>query len=134
MGGLPFKDFAPYSYYVLRVEACFDIALGMGLISASDSKNFIDVMYVYYLPFCEVFVSTDKLHRQIMPLFLRNDQRFIWGADIKSEASKLRAYYEGLPTEIKNSGTLSYARLPPKEGDFLVAKIFDELRPGWREW
>jgi hypothetical protein len=134
MGGLPFKDFAPYSYYVLRVETCFDLALGMGLISASDSKNFIDIMYAYYLPFCEVFVSTDKLHRQIIPLFLREDQRFVWGADIKSDASKLRAHYEGLPTEIKNSGTLSYAHLPPKEGDFLVARIFDELRPGWREW
>ena len=70
----------------------------------------------------------------MIPLFLRDDQRFIWGVDIKFDAIKLRAYYEGLPTEIKNSGSLSYARLPPKKGDFLVAKIFDELRPGWREW
>jgi hypothetical protein len=58
MGGPPFKDFAPYAYYVLRVEACFDIAIGMELISANDSKNFIDIMYAYYLPFCEVFVSS----------------------------------------------------------------------------
>ena len=133
-GRPPFKDFAPYSHYVFRVEACFDMAIGMGLVPARDSKNFIDIMYAYYLPFCEVFASTDKLHRQMIPLFLRDNQRFVWGTDIKSDAVKLRTYYESLPAEVKNSGSLRYASLPPKNGDFLVAKIFDELRLGWREW
>jgi hypothetical protein len=106
----------------------------MGLISDKDSNSFIDAMYLYYLPFCEVFISGDKLHRTLTPLFLRPDQRFVWGPDIKIDAAKLTAYYEALPNDIKNSGAATYAHLPPRDGDFLIAKIFDELRPGWRDW
>ncbi len=30
----------------------------------------IDLAYLYYLPFCSVFTSKDRFHRQIVPLFL----------------------------------------------------------------
>jgi hypothetical protein len=58
----------------------------------------------------------------------------VWGRDIKVEAAKLSGYYEALPEEVRRAGSSTYARLPPKEGDFLIARIFDELRPGWRDW
>lgn len=83
------REFAPYAHHVLRVEHCFDMAIGMGLISDKDSNSFIDAMYLYYLPFCEVFASSDKLHRTLTPLFLRPDQRFVWGLISKSTRQSL---------------------------------------------
>jgi hypothetical protein len=134
MGGPRLKAFAPYSHYKLRVQWFFDLAIGSDLVKSSDPKHFIDIMYLYYLPFCEVFASTDRFHQQVVPYFLRPDQRFVWGQDLKADAAKLTAYYEALPENIRQTGSLNYARLPPKEGDFLTAKIFDELRAGWRGW
>jgi hypothetical protein len=133
-GRPPVKIFAPYSYFVWRVARLFDIGIGSKLISTKESKSYIDAMYLYYLPFCEVFASGDKFHRQTVPLFLRPDQRFYWGPTLKADAAKLRAHYESLPDEIRRTGSMNYARLPPKDDRFLVAEIFDELRPGWREW
>jgi hypothetical protein len=132
MGGPPLKDFAPYSHYKLRVQWFFDLAMGADLVKSSDPKHFIDLMYIFYLPFCEVFASTDKFHQQVVSYFLRPDQRFVWGPDLKADAAKLTAHYEALPEDIRRTGSLNYARLPPKDGDFLTARIFDELRPGWR--
>jgi hypothetical protein len=134
IGGPPLKDFAPYSHYKLRVQWFFDLAVGADLVKSSDSKHFIDVMYIYYLPFCEVFASTDRFHQKIVPYFLRPDQRFVWGGDLKADAAKLTAHYQALPENIRQTGSFNYARLPPKDGDFLTAKIFDDLRSGWRDW
>ena len=132
--GPPVSEFAPYPYFTWRVDRFLDIGIGSGLISTKESKTYIDTMYLYYLPFCEVFVSGDKFHRQAVPLFLRPDQRFYWGPDIKADAAKLRIYYEALPEETRRRGSMSYARLPPTDSDFLVSTIFDELRPDWRDW
>jgi hypothetical protein len=79
MGGPLLKDFAPYSYHVLRVDRLFDLGIGSGLIPTGNSNHYIDIMYLYYLPFCEVFVSTDKFHREIVPLFFAKRSTVRWG-------------------------------------------------------
>ena len=133
MNDPPLKDFSPYAYHLLRVDHLFDLGIGHGLIKTSDPNHLIDAMYLYYLPFCEIFVSSDKFHRELVPLFLRPYQRFCWGPDLKAGATALAAYYEGIPDEVRRTGSMNYARLPPKDGDFFIAKIFDDLRPGWRD-
>jgi hypothetical protein len=45
----------------------------------------LDAHYLFYLPFCHVFASFDRLHRLLAPLFLRPDQRFLSGDDLKRE-------------------------------------------------
>jgi len=134
MSAPPVSEFVPYSHFIWRFDRFFDLSIGVGLISTKDSKTYIDAMYLYYLPFCEIFVSGDKFHREVVPLFLRPDQRYCWGPDLKADAAKLRAYYENLPDEIRRRGSMTYARLPPKDDAFMVASLFDELRPGWRDW
>ncbi|HEX3863730.1 MAG TPA: hypothetical protein VHY35_18775 [Stellaceae bacterium] len=133
-GGPRLKDFAPYAYHVLRVDRFFDMGIGSGLIKVNDSNHYIDVMYLYYLPFCEIFSSTDKFHRQIVPLFMRDDQRFYWGTDVKDGAVELTAFYETISDATRRTGSMNYARLPPKEQNLWIARVYDDLRPGWRDW
>jgi hypothetical protein len=133
-GRPPVTEFAPYPYFVWRVDRFFDLGIGSRLISTRESKTYIDAMYLHYLPFCEGFASGDKFHRNTVPLFLRENQRFYWGPYLKADAGKLRTHYEALPDDVRRTGSMNYARLPPKNGEFLIAKIFDELRPGWRDW
>jgi hypothetical protein len=50
--------------------------------------NFIDAQYLYYLPFCHVFVSGDKLHKRLVPELLGPEQRFLSADDLKHELAE----------------------------------------------
>ena len=125
--------YAPYAAHVLSVELFFRIALLAGLISSERVSNWVDSAYLFYLPFCRLFVSSDKLHRNCAPLFLRDDQEFVWGPDLKADLRALNDHYSGLPEEVKNEGLLKFAHHPPKEGDYLVARLWDRHVPNWRQ-
>jgi len=126
-------EYAPYAAYVLSVEIFFLLALKSHLISSDRPSNRVDMAYLFYLPFCMMFVSADKLHRLCAPLFLRSDQAFVWGKDLKAGLRELNEYYSRLPVAEKEKGIFSFAAEPPKEGEFFVAEIWDRHFPGWRE-
>ena len=77
-------EFAPYAAHLLRVDAFFALSVELGLLSRERPSNKVDIAYLYYLPFCMVFVSNDGLHRSTAPLFLRDDQTFVWGEKLGS--------------------------------------------------
>lgn len=134
-GGPPFVEFAPYAAYVLTVNLCFALAVGAGLESSERPSHQIDLAYLYYLPFCFVFTSNDRLHERMASLFLGHNQTFVKGSDLKSDLAKLNDYYSALPPEIKEQGVMKFAHYPPVEGDFLAAKLWDKfMRPEWRQW
>lgn len=126
--------FAPYAAYLLSVDFFFYLAISAGLISSVRASNRIDIAYLYYLPFCMVFVSNDKLHRNTAPLFMRDNQVFVWGQDLKADLSKLDAHFSDLPREVRELGIIRFASRPPIDGDFLTAALWDRyLSPKWRK-
>ena len=133
VGCPPLAPYAPYASYMLTVELFFRIALAANLISNRRLSNAIDIAYLAYLPLCNIFVSSDKLHRRCTPLFLRDDQEFVWGPDLKADLATLDALYRRLPDDIKSKGIISFAGIPPRDRESLVAKLWDRHRPRWRE-
>lgn len=131
--GPSLPDFAPYAAHVFTIDVFFYLALGAGLISPDRPSNRIDIAYLYYLPFCMVFVSTDKLHARTAPLFMGDEQAFVWGQDLKADLAKLDAYYSTLTAEVRERGVMKFASEPPDEGDFLTTRLWDRFLPGWRE-
>ncbi|MDO8656570.1 MAG: hypothetical protein Q7K45_04990, partial [Nanoarchaeota archaeon] len=129
----PLSIFAPYAAYVSKVEIFFQIALAASIISAERPSNRIDIAYLFYLPFCMVFISSDKLHKKCAPLFLREDQEFIHGVELKNDLNKIDSYYKTFPDDKKALGIMSFACYPPVHEEFLVSHLWDRhLRP-WRE-
>ena len=131
LGGPPLHHFAPYAAFVLVIEVFFDLAQGAGLISQRAS-NRLDIAYLYYLPFTELFVSGDKLHLDTVPLFMDRQQHFAWAPDLKADLAALRRRYAADPN-LEKEGLMRIAADPPLDADFLVSRIYDKLRPGWRE-
>jgi hypothetical protein len=127
------RDFAPYARHVLRVELFFYLSIASNLIGHERTTNRIDISYLYYLPFCSVFTSRDGLHKRTAPLFLAERQQFVDGDELKKDLARLDQLYAALPPEEKAKGSMSYARYPPLEGDFLVSRLWDRIYPGWRE-
>jgi hypothetical protein len=90
--------------------------------------------YLYYLPFTMVFISRDKLHRRTVPLFLRRNQSYLDGDDLKGALRELDKHYDDLPDEIKQLGVLAFAHYPPSDVDNAVTRLWDkQMRPDWRE-
>lgn len=133
LDGPKLSDFAPYAAYVLSVDLFFYFALAADLIGSLRRSNKIDIAYLYYLPFCMVFVSNDNLHARTVPLFLREDQVFINGLELKRDLKKLDEYYSQLPDEIKQSGIMRFAQHPPADDDYLVTRLWDRFLPRWRK-
>ncbi len=131
---LPLSSFAPYAAHFLTVEVFFQISLEASRISSDRPSNRLDIAYLYYLPFCQVLVSSDKLHRRCAPLFLKENQIFIWGPELKSALSVLDQHYSALPESEKEKGVMHFAPYPPTEIESIVSQAWDRHLPRWREY
>ena len=80
-----------------------------------------------------VFVSSDRLHRKCAPLFLRENQTFIWGPELKLALSALDQHYSTLPESEKEKGVMHFAPYPPTEIESIVSQAWDQYLPSWRE-
>jgi hypothetical protein len=112
-GTPPLHIYAPYAAYVLLIEIFFSVALSAQLISTKRSSNAVDISYLFYLPFCMIFISSDRLHKRLAPLFLRDDQEFVWGIDLKNALTDINTYFSALPEGEKEKGIHKIANRPP---------------------
>jgi len=128
-----FTDFAPYTAFTLKIDLFFYICIYKGIESKNRPSHKIDLAYIYYLPFCNVFVSNDKLHKRIAPLFLRNNQVFIDGSTFKEGLQKLDTYYSQYKDKIEKVGFLGFASQPPKDLENAISDIWDKIFPSWRK-
>jgi hypothetical protein len=124
-------EFAPYAAYALSVEIFFQVALGAGLIGGERPSNRTDIAYLFYLPFAMIFVSSDDLHRRTAPLFVRKDQAFVWGIDLKPALKSINEHFLRLPrTPRERDQRVCHS---PPDGN-LVAELWDRfLRKGYRD-
>jgi hypothetical protein len=131
------RAFAPYFHYIYSVDLFFYLAIAADLISrvrpADKADNKVDIAYLYYLPFCMVFTSSDNLHERVVPLFLRDDQSFVKGQDLKADIRKLDELYSALPEKVQSKGLSHFASDPPDDTSFLVTQLWDKHLPAWRK-
>jgi hypothetical protein len=136
VGKPPIREFAPYFRYVYSVDLFFYLAIAADLISRvrplGKADNKVDLAYLYYLPFCKVFTSGDNLHERMVPLFMRENQRFIKAPELKADLRKLDEYYSSFPEDVKIRGLSAFADYPPTDTGFLVTRLWDLYSPKWR--
>ena len=128
----PLAEYAPYAAHVLVVEIFFQIALAANLISDGRASNRVDISYLCYLPFSMVFISSDKLHRKCAGPFLRKNQDFVWGPDLKSELTRQNTEFSKFPQDVLETGLMKFARGPLGEEGNLLMALWDRHTPGWR--
>lgn len=120
---IPVGDYAPYASHVTEVDLFFQFALAANLVSPDRPTNRVDIAYLYYLPFCQVFVSQDRLHERCAPFFLRQGQEFVWGEDLKKDLARINAHFMGFPEAQKERGVMSFAHAPPNLDDSIVSRL-----------
>ena len=68
--------FAPYAHHCLRVQLIFYMGMMQNVFGTRPS-NIVDLEYLSYTPFVQIFCSGDKLHKQLAPMILNDDQSFV---------------------------------------------------------
>lgn len=123
------ESFAGYAAFALKVELFYHIAVHKGRMSV---KQRMDINYLFYLPFCSIFVSTDWVHAASAPLFLRDDQEFVSGPQLKAALKQLNETYSAMP-DAANKSIVELAPQPPKDGNNLVTRLWDRHWHKWKE-
>lgn len=120
----PLAQYAPFAGHVLKVEIFFQIALGANLISAQRASNRADIAYLFYMPFCHIFVSGDKLHQRCTPAFLSAKQDFLWGPDLKTALTKINQHFSTVTESDRQQGLFKLAPRPPELTENLVMSMW----------
>ena len=133
----PIDEFAPYFRHMFSVDLFFHLSIAADLISrvrpAGKADNKVDIAYLYYLPFCHVFVSNDNLHERVVPLFLRDGQTFVKGQQLKADLKQIDEHFAKLPDDVKDKGIFKFGAWPPEEVCPLLIRLWDQYLPQWRK-
>jgi hypothetical protein len=93
--GLLLRTFAPYAHHCLHALLSMFVAWRNAVIRWQPT-NILDLQYLYYLPFCSVFVSDDKVHRALAPPLMRPDQTFVPLAEFKTGLREVLDHFDRL--------------------------------------
>lgn len=135
-GSKPIKEYAPYFTFVFSVDLFFYVGTAGKLFNQfpHPQTHKVDMAYLYYLPFCKIFTSSDRLHIVLAPIFMEPDQTFISGSDLKTDFAKLNTHYDLLPDEVKERGSVVFAPCPPDDTSFLTTQMWDKyMAKEWRK-
>lgn len=112
----------PYIAHCLKVDLLFHFGLQSELIGTRPT-NKVDLEYLYYLPFCNVFTSNDKIHKQLAPMLIRENQKFIVGDELKRDLKNIIEYLEKEGDEAKKE----FSSRPPLIEESLTFKLWKEF-------
>ncbi|GAA4382145.1 hypothetical protein GCM10023186_22200 [Hymenobacter koreensis] len=116
------SQFAPYAFHCLRVDTLFLFGLSTGLIGTR-ATNRVDLEYLYYQPFGNIFTSNDKVHKNLAPLLLRDDQKFIVGTELKQGLKLIVDFLANLDPK----SVSQFKNEPPIINESLVFQLWKEF-------
>ena len=95
------------------------------------ASNVIDLQYLYYLPFCRVFTSGDKFHKDVAPLFMQPNQVFVDPVKLRADLKMIANKWDQTD---KSTGTAFFIKYPWRGEGMLSEVIWDRCVPNWREY
>jgi hypothetical protein len=110
--GIALRTFAPYAHYCLCALLTLFVAWRDNLVRWQPT-NLLDLQYLYYLPFCEVFSSDDRLHRALAPLLLQGNQEFLELKALKSSLRAIGDFFDGVPEDLRQAVNAVLGGYPP---------------------
>lgn len=126
------KGFSPYVHYCLVVSLIFRFGLARGLVSTR-ATNWVDMDYLYYIPFCSVFTSRDRLHIDLISPLLTQEQIFIHGDQLKADLSKMAAWWEAMADDERQEYDASGGVGPPEWPDSVTFQVWQkQMSPNYR--
>lgn len=115
---------APYAFYCLKAFSFFLGAYKFDLLPQKKRDDQIDLEYIFYLPFCHLFSSNDRLHMTLAPPLMRKGQLFLSGEDLKKGIQQI----DSLPAH-EETMNAKCAPIPPMPKESIIRQVW--LETGW---
>lgn len=120
------RSIAPYVAHLVQVEAFYRLLVHSGLTPPDPKKTCADYPYLFYLPFCGIFVSSDRFHERTAGAFIGPKQEFVKGSDILKELTQIG-------DQLEAQGVGKAPRSPLGFDVPIINGIWDRQLPGWRK-
>ncbi|MNS05456.1 hypothetical protein D3C72_368560 [compost metagenome] len=117
--------FAPYAFYCFRMITLFYFGLARNLIGTR-ATNRVDMEYGFYLPFAMCFASNDHFHSNFIPLFLRPDQSFIEGKELKGDLKSFADEWSTLDDVKKKRWLVQNGSYPPARAESITNQLWQQ--------
>jgi hypothetical protein len=132
MGKPHFRAFAEYAFYFQRLGSVFWIGVTSGLIPTSKkAKALCDVQYLNYLPFAHAFCTNDRFQHELGQHFLREEQEFIWGKDLKKDLGIIASCYGHMTEEERKYYRLHFGNYPPPIMGSITHMLWQKFMKPW---
>jgi len=129
--GLPsVKQFSPYAHYCARTLMLFTGALGCDSITPKRT-NYVDLFYLYYLPFCMVFSSRDAFQSEFSKHLMRDDQTFIHGDELKRDLRAIADDWDALADQQKEERAYDFGSYPPLNPESPTHQVWQKYMRPW---
>jgi hypothetical protein len=116
------EDFAPYASTVLKLYLTFVGGLARGFLGPRPS-HYVDLQYLFYAPFCMVFASADKFHREMWPA-TSGINSFVWGPELKADLSNRVASRDQMSAEERKRIAEEYDFYPVEIPGSIVTEMW----------
>jgi hypothetical protein len=122
------RAWAPFASSVARLGMIFCCCLTLKFIT-SRPTNVLDLQYLFYAPFGMVFVSHDRLHRDLWPA-TTTQAEFVWGAELKADLRRyVRARAEATEARARGETPGSYVAVFIPETSVIARLRAKYLKP-----
>src|SRR6266404_4411379 len=129
MAGAPmFETYAPYAFFCLRASFLWALGMSNSGLFAPEENDRKDLEYLYYLPFTELFSSDDRKHKRLVPYLLEENQKFVPGAKLKSDLTRLTTEWNLLSREEQIKTNAVRGTAPPENEESLVYQLWKQFR------
>jgi hypothetical protein len=122
---------APYAAFCIRANLFLAIGgLSVDVLGKPDQHDLRDLEYCYYLPFCEVFATTDRKHRKLVQLLIRGDQLLV-GVELRPDLQRFAGEWETMSDEEKKAHHLMHWFQPTPHDASIICQIWERFRPDY---
>jgi hypothetical protein len=122
---------APFAAHVARLYMCFALGLARDLIGTRRT-NTIDLQYLFYAPFCRVFVSGDKVHRRLWEAgAVTSEGSFVWGDDFRSDLKQRSDRRAAMTLEQWTEHRHIHGQWPEPIDGSIIHALWEQHCPWW---
>ena len=109
----------------------FYLGLTKGLIGTRNT-NRIDLEYLHYLPFCQVFSTGDDTQAALAKALMSQSQMFIHGIELKNDIRAIVKSWDLLTEVERRTYARSRGDYPPEKDGSVVAAAWKRFMLPWK--